>query len=608
MTQILTLSRELQTALNLGEYTLQATQSLVVGGSQETFTVQRTFLVAGPRFMLESDQITSTFPPPNTNGDYNNFLPNITLRRATLPWERKITSTSDRPFLALLMVSATELAEGVRVKSQRIVDFCNARTMTLERSDDPEAHIQVVEADGTLLKSLLPSFGDIELLAHVRQRGSEPQEAVILGNRRPLPNTRYTVYLVSLEGLNPDTLTAGTVRLPSLYSWEFTCGVDKIGLVERLMELHCDGLRLPELAGASGSAYQALRRDGYAAMPYSLAWGDRTHGLYRGPLLPVSIPEDLSVSNARAAGLDSSEGLVDYFSNMGLSDVSLAAAWELGRMLMLRRRDVAMSYYRFRREQAGLAYQEANAAAEQHLVLQDIPIAQAGTPPSDVCAFCHELIDLRGIPFPYLVPDPRMLPATSLRVFRIDRRWLACLLGGSLSLGRSRAVDRARESVYLNSLLSTFEDRSGVLIRGPVVSERPDQTYVLTNDAGTVQPILRRERLAPDVLLIVVKGVLKKIEASEEPQAAHFGFKERGGSGAEYFEKDLRDPSTFQELQTTIRLESHYRTAHRDVINVSALAADFAANSSLIQAQGHHFALQLIESGAGAISIPLGGA
>lgn len=621
MSYTLNLTKKMKTALQLGKYTIEAKQTITGSTVSDEFTTKREFVVTGPRFVLDPAEVLATFPPPNTNGDYNNFIPYITIRRATLPWERRITPTNDTaPFLALLILTATERKNLVTVKKSSLKDYCTD-PLSLEATDDGNATVRVLEANGTDFKERLPTWNDLSLLTHVRQRDGGQQEAVILGNRRLLPNTVYEAHLVSLEGKDLDKLTTAKVSLLSLYKWEFTCGADKMGLVERLTQLGCDGLRLPKRENAS-NAFNGLRRDGYAAMPYRLAWGDSSHALYRGPLLPVVTAESVDAVIKRAAGLESSEGLIDYFSNEDLPDVSLAAAWDLGRMLMLRRRGVAMQYYRFRRAQAGLGYQEANSSVELPLALHDVSFAASDALPNDVQTFCNDLIRLQGVPFPYLVPDPRMLPETSLRVFRVDQRWIVCLLAGALSLGRARSVDKDREKAYLTALVSGVGERSGFLMRSPAVAEYPNQAYVL-KDALTATanelPITgfgRRDRLAPDVLFIMVPGVFQSITANEEPKTAHFGFKEGGGSGAESFAKDLRDPTTFAEINKSVTLnDTLYRNKTLGLLNVDALANEFVKQTSPalpeksygIKAESHHFALQLIESGASGITISIGG-
>jgi len=44
--------------------------------------------VTAPRYALPPDQILSTFPPAGAQGAFGSRLPQIVLRRRTLPWER----------------------------------------------------------------------------------------------------------------------------------------------------------------------------------------------------------------------------------------------------------------------------------------------------------------------------------------------------------------------------------------------------------------------------------------------------------------------------------------------------------------------------------------
>ncbi len=46
------------------------------------------FHVAAPRYMMPTEQILSSFPPANAEGAFGDRLPQIVLKRRTLPWER----------------------------------------------------------------------------------------------------------------------------------------------------------------------------------------------------------------------------------------------------------------------------------------------------------------------------------------------------------------------------------------------------------------------------------------------------------------------------------------------------------------------------------------
>ncbi|WP_424094385.1 hypothetical protein [Moorena producens] len=86
-----------QPALTDGDYTITVTQE-VTGKkitSNNSFTVTRTFAVAGERFDLKPKDIHAVFPPAGSLGEHSNVLPHIILNRSTLPWERLPLESQD---------------------------------------------------------------------------------------------------------------------------------------------------------------------------------------------------------------------------------------------------------------------------------------------------------------------------------------------------------------------------------------------------------------------------------------------------------------------------------------------------------------------------------
>ena len=65
--------------------------------------------VRPPRYVLPPDQVLATFPPATAQGDFGARLPQIVLRRRTLPWERELPNTpAHTPWLALVVVTESE--------------------------------------------------------------------------------------------------------------------------------------------------------------------------------------------------------------------------------------------------------------------------------------------------------------------------------------------------------------------------------------------------------------------------------------------------------------------------------------------------------------------
>lgn len=152
------------------------------------------------------------------------------------------------------------------------------------------------------------------------------------------------------------------------------------------------------------------------------------------------------------------------------------------------------------------------------------------------------LRNLTGVPFAHLVPDTRMLPTESLRFFYVDADWTATLLDGALSVGLAHTFDLTSDDLVFGPsgvapLPPLSAPVTGLLLRSELVSGwpalevRPYANPQVT-EGETALPVLRREALADDVLLVLVEGVPGRVELAEPQQGVHFGIDEpkEGGS------------------------------------------------------------------------------
>lgn len=177
--------------------------------------------------------------------------------------------------------------------------------------------------------------------------------------------------------------------------------------------------------------------------------------------------------------------------------------------------------------------------------------------PGELRRFLARLRLLHGVPFSYLVADARLLPLESIRFFYIDRAWTDALVQGMLSVGTITSVDRAQlEAAYphirddVDEAERTIrspqgEERlegaggaiTGFLMRSRAVSGWPNlhaRAYsrdVVADDALTTAAesdpnrlkVLRMERLAPAVLLVLFDGVPAVVHIEEPRQGIQFG-------------------------------------------------------------------------------------
>lgn len=216
-------------ALPAGDYRFTTTQDLTATGPTgaldpgdlgvEPLTTY--VRVTSPRFQLPPDQVLSTYPPANTEGAYGARLPQIVLKRRTLPWERTVdpegesqVDDANTPWLALVVLAE---GEGELVLNQKVAD-CVTPGQVL--SGPPDVAVGAyLKVRRSIIDTVLPTQRDVPLLAHAREVDIHDTEmmmgdddgflAVVIANRLPLPGrdatgaevpTKYLCALVNLEG------------------------------------------------------------------------------------------------------------------------------------------------------------------------------------------------------------------------------------------------------------------------------------------------------------------------------------------------------------------------------------------------------------------------
>ena len=543
--------------LTPGHYTVAVNHEVTLGGKpKDTFTSSEvTFAVFGPRFALHDSDLEAVFPPAESKGQYSGVLPHVILSRPTLPWERtavKKSAQSDRAsWLALLVFTQDELGDAVQTGTVATLfppsgvsgeTLCAA--LTDETGDSATEAVTVIDLEWGKLKQVLPEFNELPLLSHVRfvedadktLKGDE--RAVVLANRTPVSNQRMCAHLVSLEncfvgndflGLPRNTTTRDSqkVRLASLYSWQFSSDAKEDEFVQRMPTIK-DGtapLRFPknQVTGSGDEVKKAQEAldSGFLPLVHRLRRGGSMVSWYHGPFLPSGspVPPSLSATLLPARAADK---LLLYHSAQGLFDVSYAAAWELGRLLLLENTRIATALHEWKRASVRAARAETRFSARGNLLVGELP-QPAPALPSEVAAWFAEFLGLlEAAPFQYLIPDEGYLPPESLRFFNVDPFWMECLFDGASAVARFTNENQTSDA-RLSASLPKPGAVSGLLFRSTIVSNFPNLTIEATANNDQRLTPLRRERLAPGVLLVLYGEKPQSVEFHLAPEAAHFG-------------------------------------------------------------------------------------
>lgn len=208
---------------------------------------------------------------------------------------------------------------------------------------------------------------------------------------------------------------------------------------------------------------------------------------------------------------------------------------------------------------AKIALDAAVSAAKNyaHIITDRDPSDGEHVVPGELRRFMARLRLLHGVPFSYLVPDADLLPIESIRFFYIDRAWTDALVQGALSVGTISSADRTQLAAVYPHIQQEVDvaERSirqpqreellagaggtitGFILRSRAVSGWPNlhvRAYsrdLLPDDALTTQAesdpdrmkVLRLERLAPAVLLVLFDGVPAVVHIEEPRQGIQFG-------------------------------------------------------------------------------------
>ena len=358
-------------ALTAGPWTVQVSHDILTGDGTKvntaSFTASQDIQVTAPQFSLDASAVVAVYPPAASAGPYAEVLPHVLLADALLPWERPMPAAG-APWLALLVLTDDELiggtASATRTQTTTVAELLHPEAVVRKPAATPGPGVagtdpcSCIQLPAEVFTAVTPRLAELRFLAHCRQADTSAKAAaglppdglfaVVTANRFPATapgsQTRNIAHLVSLEGLQdllvaaPDWAGHTSVLLASLASWTFSAASDAAsdfrGLAAALTASPAAGLllRLPPPAGNSPEHAEVTARlaAGYVPVSYRTRSGETTFGWNRGPLTPV-----LPAPVAKAASWRTADAALAYGQGYGVFDVSLAAAFSLGRGLAL---------------------------------------------------------------------------------------------------------------------------------------------------------------------------------------------------------------------------------------------------------------------------------
>lgn len=626
------------------------------------------FGVDAARFTLNDADIYSVYPPANHYGNYKGALPHIVFTRRTLPWERTIDGKPPLfmqegqaknpvlqppvPWMALIMLNENEIKE-LKIKKNTLNNVIlpddaavthpaihsngeavatDLKLMAWEKTSDGCFTIDITKNQ---FDRYIPALDSLPYLAHskivsiahkdktgitdVNEAGAGVFSVVVSSAFIPEEDGQFTAVLVSLEGFSDYLIpSAGqppkkaipansSVRMVVLANWKFhnsgTASFFELakGLRTKALKI-TKGMGNAEYAAELGSYFEP----GYVPMEHLTRKGVKNISWYHGPFTPKLLPkstQSISFPNADAA--------LRYDQNNGFFDISIAAAWQLGRMLALQNLGFskAMLNWRIKQKQNELIYSQASAF---NVLLNDTSTRTikdkvirylGGTPvnictespaesglPADITTFLSQLYRLNGVPFSYLVPHELLLEDETLAFFYVDPNWIEALLDGALSIARTQGNDRIRNAVMnggivdFTSQLSANKDVpgtcgsvaehlqlnvTGFLLRSALISGWRGIEIEAFDSTDTLLPALRFERIDNNIFLGIFNGNVTKIVITQPYEGLHFGFEPENGTYSKSL-KNEKDGNSDGSVNVNAQLPE--LLSKHSVIDVAGLA------------------------------------
>lgn len=255
--------------------------------------------------------------------------------------------------------------------------------------------------------------------------------------------------------------------------------------------------------------------------------------------------------------------------------------------------------------------------------------------PAEIRQALARLRLLQSVPFSYLVADAQLLPRESVRFFYLDRAWTDALVQGALSVGTVNSSDRAELAALHPAIRAEIDEEerrvrtpggervqqgpagqiSGFVLRSRAVSGWPglhvraydrelgdaDDASIPESDPRRIK-LLRMERLAPAVLLVLFDGVPAVVHIEEPRQGVQFGVQLRPDAANPNRNRAVvkpRNALTAADVNQNAAdvVDVPFRAGTPGVLDIKALNAALMAKAGTnmgAEVDGAEFALQML--------------
>jgi hypothetical protein len=348
-------------AIKEGTYSAIMTQNVKFDGADaDSFSVQKSFKIAANNERLSDTDIFSVYPPENAQGNFSGTLPFIVFNNEQYPWIKEFSDTGGNrsPWLVLIVVSEAEISSGEAVETD--VKYSEISSLSepgvyfpftpsgYAKADD---NIHILTISKKLFNGIFPDKDDLRWLSGLKVTdlsNAEDSLTELDGRFSYIVSNRF------VPGIPGQKLKSGVFLVSAVDYYD-----------EKSIE-NCDRIRFVSIKNfniyneadtdksfvtlTTGLSQNSCEIKDSTLKKHFLRSGETAYSLFSSPL--INFTSD-SPRNSEINGEErfTSDGRMIYKKDIGIFDISYAAAFNLGKLITLSRRSDAEKIVTWRRNE-----------------------------------------------------------------------------------------------------------------------------------------------------------------------------------------------------------------------------------------------------------------
>lgn len=240
---------------------------------------------------------------------------------------------------------------------------------------------------------------------------------------------------------------------------------------------------------------------------------------------------------------------------------------------------------------------------KQRLCEKNGPAAGPDEIPDEVLRLLREYMQLKHVPFHYIIPAKEYLPKECIRFFYIDEQWTEQYLRGICSVGYSDDQELSEGIFKAVTERLGIKTRTGFLLNSDLVRKQSGieiKPYHIKDGIKTGLGMDRLEKINENMMLGICNGVISMLEIDEAMESIHFGLEFNADTGYHKGLRSLKDGKSMNQW-----IDVPLKNRDKRILDIKAVKHNM--EDKLSQAAGKAVAVTAAEYALEMLQSPRGG-